>query len=885
MMNWHTMSVERIEEECNTSQYKGLDREEAKKRLLKNGYNVITKAKGKNLFQLISGQLSDFMVLILIVSGAISGLIGYFTDSIIILSVIILNTIIGVFQERKAEKSIDALQKLSRPNAKVIRNGSIAIIPAEELVTGDVVVIEAGDYVPADLRLFESVNLKIQEAAFTGESIAADKHTNIIHDEKVVLGDKGNMVFFSSLVSYGRGKGIVVATGMQTEIGKIANLIQNESIEDTPLKKRLEQLGKVLGIGALIICIVVFFIGLLFYHMNIFEIFLVALSLAVAAIPEGLPATATIVLALGVQRMSKKNAIIRKLPSVETLGSTTVICSDKTGTLTQNKMTVRRIYIDEQIYSCENKVNEQTKLLAKACVLCNDSKIRRDGNAYEVIGDPTETALIDWGMKIDIEKVKLEEREPRIGELPFDSNRKCMSTFHKADSKYFVYTKGSIDEILKKCNKILINNHVQSINDMHIKNIRSANNSMTNDALRVLGVAYKDSAIPVGNHRYEENLIFVGMVGMVDPPRAEAKEAVKKCKMAGIKTIMITGDHKNTAIAIAKELDILSNENESITGSEIDNLSDHELAHKVMSYSVYARVSPEHKMRIVKALKSNHQIVAMTGDGLNDAPALKSADIGIAMGVMGTDVAKEASDMILADDNFATIVIAVEEGRKIFDNIKKVIHFLLSCNIGEIFTVFIAMLIGWSEPLLPIHILWINLVTDSLPALALGTDPADPDIMKRKPVHSYKTVFTKDLTLKIVYQGIMIGALTLLAYNIGIKTDLSTAQTMAFSVLGFGQLVHAFNIHFQNKSIIEGKIFNNIYLILATIVSCCLMFFVLYIPNVREIFEFVPLSASNQLIVGFLSIAPLIIVEMVKCFPIGKQKKEVTSLYSTSLSR
>ncbi|MCX8074691.1 MAG: cation-translocating P-type ATPase [Clostridia bacterium] len=867
MNNWHVLDYEKVAKTLNTSIKSGLNHDEVSKRLKRYGYNVLERAKKKNIILRFINQFKDFMVLILLASSLISFFLGEITDGAIIFFIIFTNALIGLIQEGKAEKSIESLQKMSKPKCKVIRDSKIEVIASENLVIGDIVILETGDQVPADIRLIESINLTVQEASFTGETIPVIKQSESMTKVEVGLGDRKNMAFSSSLVTYGRGTGIVIATGMNTEIGKIANFIQTEVIQDTPLKKKLESLGKILGIIALSICLVIFLMGIIIYKMDIFEIFLVAISLAVAAIPEGLPAATTIVLAIGVQKMAKKKAIIRKLPSVETLGNTTVICSDKTGTLTQNKMTVKQIYIDNDIvdFSKNIKITENVKQMVNISILCNDSKMSKNS----IIGDPTETALVDMGIILKMHKVDIDKSCPRIGEFPFDSNRKCMSTIHNISSKYFVYTKGGLDEVLAKCSNVNIGGNICRLDTSLKSKITKANVTMTSNALRVLAIAYKQiDKTNVNISEAESDLIFVGLVGMLDPPRPEVKEAIKKCTLAGIKTIMITGDHKITAVTIAKELGIVKNDTGVITGEEMDKMPEEEFVKKVKEYSVYARVSPEHKIKIVKALKANNEIVAMTGDGINDAPALKAADIGISMGVIGTDVAKEASDMILANDNFATIVSAVEEGRRILDNITKSIKFLLSCNTGEIFTIFFAMLFGMAKPFLPIHILLINLVTDSLPALALGVDPPDENIMKRKPNKSNKSILTPKVLLHILYQGITISIATLIAFCIGLQIDIPTAQTMAFLVLGFSQLAHSFNIHINHKSIFSFKTFSNVYLIFATILSGLIMILAVNIPILRQIFEFAILSNQNILYVVILSLAPVAVMEVLKRFKI-----------------
>ncbi len=899
--NWFNKSVEETSRILETDLKKGLSNEEIIKRKEKYGLNELKEGKKKSLLQKFLAQFKDFMIIVLIISAIVSGFVGIsegegITDTIIILIVILVNAIIGVAQESRAEKSLEALQKLSSHAAKVIRNGSLQVIPSKELVPGDIVVLETGDYVPADIRLFEAVNLKAQESALTGESVPVEKDANIIDKEDIGIGDRINMMFSSSLITYGRGKGIVVETAMNTEVGKIADMINSTSDIQTPLQVKLDKLGKTLGIAALIICAIIFAVGLM-YGKEPIHMFMTAVSLAVAAIPEGLPAVSTIVLAIGVQRMVKKNAIVKKLPAVETLGSATVICSDKTGTLTQNKMTVERIFYNNKLVGVLSELveKEDTDLekLVYASMLCNDTQISADN---KLTGDPTETALIDLGFKLDFDP-SIYERMPRIAEIPFDSDRKLMTTVHEVNGKYIVYTKGAVDELLKRCNGYLYNAEIKTDLDKYKVNINEQNENMAKSALRVLAMAYKELDYKPTDEEVKElenDLIYIGMVGMIDPPRLEAKEAVEKCKSAGIKPVMITGDHKITAIAIAKSLGILENENEAISGAELEKMTDEELVQNVRKYSVYARVSPEHKVRIVRAWQVNGEVVAMTGDGVNDAPALKKADIGCAMGIVGTDVAKEAADVILTDDNFATVVSAVEEGRRIYDNILKAIQFLLSSNVGEIITLFVAILITpllakWFgianisnlEPLLPIHILWINLVTDSLPALALAVDPAAKDIMNRKPIKSSKGIFTKGMTRRIIYQGIMIGAITLIAFSIGLSTPNVTeiekiriGQTMAFCVLALSELVHVYNIRDNKKSIFATGIFNNKMLILATIVSATLMFVILFVPALREIFELANLPAIHIFEVVLLVFSPVLIVELAKLFKVNTSKDE-----------
>lgn len=903
---WFNKKVDDVEKELNTSIQNGLSTEEVKKRQEKYGDNALKAKKKKSLFQKFLAQFKDFSIIILIIAAIVSGIVGIsngegITDTIIILIVVIANAIIGVTQEAKAEKSLEALQKLTDHASKVVRDGQITVIPAKELVPGDVVLLDTGDFIPADLRVVDAVNLKSQESSLTGESVPVEKNTDVIEDTEVGVGDRVNMLFSSSLVTYGRGKGIVVATGMETEVGKIAGMLDNTEEQITPLQEKLNKLGKTLGIAALVICAFIFAIGLIQGKEPI-QMFMTAVSLAVAAIPEGLVAVSTIVLAIGVQKMVKKNAIVKRLPAVETLGSATVICSDKTGTLTQNKMTVEKIFINSNTNDVENykgNINSDLTQLIYANMLCNDTKISNDGN---LTGDPTETALVDMAFKLDFDP-SVYDRMPRLEEIPFDSDRKLMTTVNEVNGKYIVYTKGGVDELLNICTGYVLNGEIKTDLENYSKIIRKNNEEMAKEALRVLACAYKEidhKPTKEDMENIENNLIFVGMVGMIDPPREEAKKAVEKCKTAGIKTVMITGDHKITATAIAKKLGILENEDEAITGADLEKMTDEELEKNVRHYSVYARVSPEHKVRIVKAWQKNGEIVAMTGDGVNDSPALKTANIGCAMGIVGTDVAKEAADVILTDDNFATIVSAVEEGRRIYDNILKVIQFLLSSNVGEVVVLFLATLctplfaswfgitdITHLEILLPIHILWINLVTDSLPALALAFDPANQDIMKRKPAKPGKGVFTKGMTWRVVYQGVMIGLLTLGAFMLGLATTtepinglsldeskIEVGQTMAFVTLAMSELVHVFNVRNNKKSIFKTKVFNNSKLIWAILASAALMISILLIPTLRNIFSIPILPSQNVIELIVLIFAPLVIVEIFKLFKINATKNE-----------
>ena len=902
--SWFNKTSQEVEQELKTDYQKGLSSSQVQENMKKYGINELQEKKKDSLLKKFLEQFKDFSIIVLIIAAIVSGVVGVaqgegFTDTIIILIVVILNAVIGVAQESKAEKSLEALKKLSSHASKVIRNGKEQVIPARELVPGDLVIIETGDYIAADLRIIEAVNLKSQEASLTGESVPVEKITEKIDGNEIGIGDRKNMLFSSSLITYGRGKAIVVNTGMNTEVGKIAGMLDNAEKQETPLQQKLNDLGKTLGIACLAICAVIFVIGLL-QGKEIIDMFMTAVSLAVAVIPEGLVAVSTIVLAIGVQKMVKKHAIVKKLPAVETLGSSTVICSDKTGTLTQNKMTVEKVFCDDELQDVK-KVNttEDFKKLVYNCMLCNDSRLLEDG---QLAGDPTETALVDMAFKLDYEQ-SIYRENPRVEEVPFDSERKLMTTVNKKNGKYIVYTKGGVDELLKCCNSFLYKGEIRTSINNYAKWIRENNEKMAKDALRVLAFAYKElDHMPSKTEMktIESDLTFIGMVGMIDPPRIEAKKAVEKCKKAGIKTVMITGDHKVTAVAIAKKLGILKDESEALTGTELEKMTDEELTKNVRKYSVYARVSPEHKVRIVKAWQANGEVVAMTGDGVNDSPALKTADIGCAMGKVGTEVAKEAADVILTDDNFATIVSAVEEGRRIYDNILKVIQFLLSCNVGEVIVLLLATLfapqigqwfgisdITMIQVLLPIHILWINLVTDTFPALALAFDPANKDIMDRKPVKRNEGIFTKGRTFRIIYQGLMIGLLTLAAYLIGLgtthtaidgltleQTKIEVGQTMAFIVLAFSELIHVFNIRDNKNSIFKTGILGNGVLILAILASALLMVVILFIPQLRTIFSIPILPSDNIIETIVLVLSPIIIVEIMKLFKVNTTRDE-----------
>ena len=862
---WQTLRKEEVLRQLGTDEKIGLSEGEIKKRQEKYGKNKLKEKKKESIFIKFLKQFNDFMIIILIIASIVSAVVSKmqgendYVDSIIIIGIVIFNALMGVIQEAKAEKSIEALKQLAPQMAKVIRGGKSILINSEELVKGDLIDLEAGNFVPADCRILESYNLKIEESSLTGETQSSLKDANIICKKDIPLGDMKNMAFMASIIVNGHGKAVVTETGMDTKVGQIANMIIEDEAPQTPLQKKLGEVGKILGIACLIICIIIFVMGLI-KHIEPIEMFMTSVGLAVAAIPEGLPAIVTIMLSIGVTKMAKKNSIIRKLPAVETLGSSSVICSDKTGTLTQNKMKVVDI-------RSQNK-----KFILELATLCTDCDIFVENGNRIVSGEPTEKAIVEECLNKGTLKSDLESVMPRINEIPFSSDRKMMTTIHKIGNKYRVITKGAPDVLIQRCTKEVLES--DSYNNVRVKaletsKIQSDNRQMARKALRVIAVAYKDvDSLPskIDTVSLENNLTFVGLIGMIDPPRNGVKEAVSTCRNAGIKTVMITGDHLETAKAIATELGILRLNDKAITGQELDKMTQNQLEKNIKEYSVFARVTPEHKVRIVKAWQRNGAVVAMTGDGVNDSPALKNADIGIAMGKNGTDVAKNAADIILTDDNFVTIVEAVKQGRNIYDNIKKAIHFLIATNIGEIVTIFMGLVLGLKSPLLAIQLLWINLVTDSLPAIALGLERPEKDIMNRKPINSKKGIFADGLWNKIIVEGIMIGMLTIVSFSIGNKYyNLEVGRTMAFLSIGLLELIHSFNVK-SEKSIFEAGIFENKYLLGSFILGILVQIIVVIIPNLANVFEVVPLNLAQWIITIAISIIPIPVMELQKKF-------------------
>lgn len=885
--NWFALAEDQVIAAVESNLEHGLSSDEVAKRLEKYGPNALKEAPPRSLLAMFLDQIKETLVLILIVAAIVSGFLGEWADTVVILIIVVLNSVLGVIQENKAEQALKALKAMTKAHVKVLRDGKVTQIEVDGLVPGDVFMLEAGDSVPADARLVEVASLRVNEAALTGESVPVEKDLKVIGEDDPPIGDRKNMVFMGTIVTGGRGKAVVVGTGMDTELGRIAQMLQETPPDPTPLQRQLASLGKTLGIAAGIIVAVVFITGLL-RGEDVLGMFLTAVALAVAAIPEGLPSVVTIVLALGVTRMSERNAVIRRLPAVETLGVATYICSDKTGTLTKNEMTVTRIYVDQQFFEISGtgytpegefitedgqKVNPMQQkvpeLMLLGGLLNSDARLEQTEKGHQIIGDPTEGALIVAGAKAGLTKEEAEAKYRRLKEIPFDSERKMMTTFHKMHDTVVSFTKGAPDVLLSRCTKVILDEGVIPLTEELIQNYLQVNSRLASQGQRVLALAYREWPELPDNpttDTAEQDLTFVGFYAIQDPPRPEVKDAVEVSRKAGIKTVMITGDHQETALAIAKTLTIYREGDQVLTGSQLEQMSDEELKKHVLKTTVYARVSPEHKLRIVAALKEHNQVVAMTGDGVNDAPALRRADIGAAMGITGTEVAKEAAAMVLLDDNFATIVNAVREGRTIYNNIRKSIEFLLSCNTGEIVTIFTAILFGLGSPLTPIQILWMNLVTDSLPALALGVEPPEQGVMEKPPRDPKAGVFSGGVGLDIVIQGAVIGILALLAFWLGLNRGraLEEAHTMAFLTISFSQLVHAFNARNFEESLFSIGIGTNRALVGAFFASAALQLIVIFVPFLRNLFETAVLRLSDWLLVIGLSLVPLLVVEVQK---------------------
>ncbi len=873
---WQALNISEVKQKLKTNYQYGLTNEEIVKRFQKYGENKLEDKPKESLIKKFFKQFNDFMIIILIIASVVSALITKFEgsndylDSIIIIAIVVFNAIMGIVQEAKAEKSLEALKKMTAPIVKVRREGRIKQIKSSELVPGDIVILEAGNFVPADCRLINCFNLKVEESSLTGETVPVEKNATILLDEKTSIGDCLNMVFATTVIVNGHAEGVVTETGMNTKVGKIAKMIITDESPETPIQRKLAEVGKTLGIACLGICVLIFFIGLV-KRISPIEMFMTSVGLAVAAIPEGLPAIVTIVLSIGVTKMAKKNSIIRKLPAVETLGSSSVICSDKTGTLTQNKMQVVQVLTPNLSDSFGQNVgevrNENKNLTIELATMCTDVEISYDDGKANITGDPTEIAIVNECYKLGKSKKELYNQYERISDIPFDSSRKLMTTIHKVGNRYRIITKGAPDVLIKRCSKYYSNSQISSIGSSVIKMIEEQNEKMAQNALRVIAVAYKDVDIlpnRIESNYVENDLVFTGLIGMIDPPREGVKEAISTCRKAGIKTVMITGDHITTANAIASQLGILRKNDLSITGSELDRIPKDEFKKNIMKYSVFARVTPEHKVEIVKAFQSTGAVVAMTGDGVNDAPALKNANIGIAMGLNGTDVAKNAADMVLTDDNFVTIVEAVKYGRTIFNNIRKAIHFLIATNVGEIVTIFLGLLIGMRSPLLAIQLLWINLITDSLPAIALGLENPEKNIMCERPRNPKKSVFADGLWGRIIVEGSMIGILNLLAFTIGKSLyDLEVGRTMAFVSLGLLELVHSFNIRTE-ESIFKTGLFENKFLVMAFVGGAFLQIVVVVVPQLAEVFKLTGLTGRQWLYTIGISLLPIVLVEAQK---------------------
>ena len=875
---FYSQNPEEVLDELDTTS-EGLTDDQAQQRLSEYGTNELEEGKTTSTLQKFIAQFKDFMIIVLLVAAAISAVVpneeGHreWVDAIIILAVVVINAIMGVVQESKAEQAIEALREMSTPEANVLRNGHRITVNSEKLVPGDIVLLEAGDVVPADIRLLEAGTLKIEESALTGESVPVEKHTGVLDDEDIGIGDRVNMAYSNSNVTYGRGKGVVVNTGMATEVGKIAGMIASADETQTPLKRNLNQLGKFLTYAIIAIAIVMFFVGTGLNDRGWVDMLLTSISLAVAAIPEGLPAIVTIILALGTQVLSKRNSMIRKLPAVETLGATDIIASDKTGTLTLNQMTVEKLYVDNHQYAASGEI-PQDNMALKIMNFANDTQF---GKEEQLLGDPTETALVQFGLNKHFDVRQAIKEEPRVADIPFDSERKMMSTIHQLkNGKYLVAVKGAPDVLLERANEILLSGEVKALDEKEKQTVLNNNQNMARQALRVLGTAYKYiDEVPeeLDPQTVENDLIFAGLVGMIDPERPEAEEAVREAKGAGIRPIMITGDHRDTAEAIAGRLGIIEEGDDDavLTGAQLDKMTDEEFSQNVGKYSVYARVSPEHKVRIVSAWQKEGKVVGMTGDGVNDAPALKQADIGIGMGITGTEVSKGASDMVLADDNFATIVVAVEEGRKVFSNIQKAIQYLMAANLGEVLTLFISTLMAW-DTLLPIHLLWINLVTDTFPAIALGMEPAEKNLMKHKPRGKKSNFFSGGVMSSIIYQGIIEAASVLFVYWSAIQWPVHAtydaihedALTMAFATLGLMQLFHAFNVKSVHQSLFKVGPFKNHTFNWAILLSFAMMMVIIIVPGLNDIFRVAHLDMYQWATVLGASVAIIPIVEIVK---------------------
>lgn len=870
MKPFFSLSAADAAKELQVDASSGLTKEEAEKRIEKYGHNRLEGGKEKSLIQMILEQLKDFLVIILMIAAVISIFLGEALEGIIILAIVVLNTFLGVYQENKASNALKALKEMASPHAKVLRGGQIIEVPSSDVVPGDIAILEAGDYVPADLRLIESVNLKIDEAALTGESVPVEKDASAVLAEDASLGDRINCGYMGTVITYGRGRGVITETGMQTQMGNIAGMLNDTPDESTPLQKKLDSLGKVLGIVCLAICVVIFLLGLL-HGMELFDIFMTSVSLAVAAIPEGLTVVVTVVLAMGMQKMVKCNAIIKRLSAVETLGSTTVICSDKTGTLTQNKMTIQKLYdasghynVSGTGYSPEGEITDEAgnvpvsfpDRLIEGALLCNDATY--DPANQTIVGDPTEAAMVVLAYKHDMKKAEWESRYPRVQEIPFDSDRKLMSTFHKIGDSITMYTKGAPDELLRRCTRIEEKGVVNPLTDAKREEILGVNQDMAQSALRVIGVAYRTMNEADPSPESENDLIFVGLVGMIDPPREEAKAAIDVCKTAGIQVKMITGDHKITASAIGAQLGIETDR--TVEGREINEMTDEQLRECVKTTNVFARVSPEHKVRLVDAVRANGNIAAMTGDGVNDAPSLKHADIGVAMGITGTDVSKEAADMILTDDNFASIVRAVAEGRTIYANIRKVVGFLLSCNIGEILVIFLAMLTNLPTPLVAIQLLSINLITDAFPAFALGMEKEEPGTMNRKPRDPSEPIVDKKMTVAVLIQSIALalGTLGSFVYGLYVHDSLDVARTACFLTLVLGELLRAYSARSESTSVFKMKVFENSYLNKCVLVSVLFMIASIYVPFLNPVFSTVALSFDEIIMALVLAFLPML---------------------------